>query len=155
MSPKHQNENTVLSRSEVDNAAAIENALRIVIAQRPLMRPKTGWREVLVSLLLNVVVCCVLAGCLKIAPLIPYRGMTVMVAVIILDSTLRVFFVKVVECYQHYAKEETRRRCLCIPSCSQYAIVVLKSRHLFGAIYRILKRLFKTCQGWNPKMDLP
>ncbi len=63
--------------------------------------------------------------------------------------------IKVIECYQHYAKEETRRRCLCKPTCSEYAICVLKKYFIFIALYKIYKRLFKTCQGGFYKIDFP
>ena len=52
--------------------------------------------------------------------------------------------IKLVECYQHYAKEATRRKCLCKPTCSEYAIAVLKKYMLAVALYKIWKRLFKT-----------
>ena len=62
--------------------------------------------------------------------------------------------IKLIECYQHYAKEETRRRCLCKPTCSEYAICVLNKYFVFLALYKIYKRLFKTCKN-NYKIDLP
>ena len=41
--------------------------------------------------------------------------------IVIFEVYGRFLGIKVVECYQHYAKEETRRRCLCVPSCSESA----------------------------------
>ena len=63
--------------------------------------------------------------------------------------------IKLVECYQHYAKEETRRKCLCMPTCSEYAIAVLKKYCLVIALCKIHKRLFKTCKDGIYKKDPP
>lgn len=63
--------------------------------------------------------------------------------------------IKLVECYQHYATEETRRRCLCVPSCSEYAILCLKKFCIIKALLKIRKRLYVTCQGADYKIDWP
>ena len=67
---------------------------------------------------------------------------------------LKYLLISIIKCYQHYAPEETRRLCLCVPSCSEYAIVVLKKYFIVVAIYKIIKRLVKTCDG-NYKIDEP
>ncbi|MBO4573647.1 MAG: membrane protein insertion efficiency factor YidD [Clostridia bacterium] len=69
--------------------------------------------------------------------------------------TSRLFCIKLVECYQHYAKVETRRKCLCRPTCSEYAIISLKKYFLPVALFKILKRLLKTCRGGIYKNDEP
>lgn len=74
---------------------------------------------------------------------------------VIVESFLRFVLIKLIECYQHYAKEETRRRCMCIPSCSEYAIMCLKKYLLIKAIYKITVRLFHTCKGDTFKVDYP
>ena len=67
---------------------------------------------------------------------------------------LRLLLIKIVRCYQHYAKEELRRFCMCMPSCSEYAVAVLKKYPLVIAIFKIIYRLTVTCDGWM-KIDLP
>ena len=67
---------------------------------------------------------------------------------------LRLFLIKLVRCYQHYAKEELRRFCMCVPSCSEYAVAVLKKYPLPVAVYKTVKRLTKTCDG-EKKIDMP
>ena len=67
--------------------------------------------------------------------------------------SFKFFCIKAVECYQHYAKEETRRRCLCMPTCSEYAISALKKYCLIKALIKIHKRLFRTCRGGFYKKD--
>ena len=68
---------------------------------------------------------------------------------------LRYLGVKIVECYQHYAKEETRRRCLCVPSCSEYAILCFRKFELIYALIKIRKRLYVTCRGDDFIIDFP
>ncbi|MBQ9805334.1 MAG: membrane protein insertion efficiency factor YidD [Clostridia bacterium] len=63
--------------------------------------------------------------------------------------------IKLVECYQHYTSEEVRRRCLCVPSCSEYAIACFKKYWFIQAILKIRKRLYFTCQGDEYKLDPP
>lgn len=63
--------------------------------------------------------------------------------------------IKIVECYQHYAPEATRRRCKCVPSCSEYAIICLKKYELIYALSKIRKRLFVTCKGFDYIIDNP
>lgn len=73
----------------------------------------------------------------------------------IFESYLRFCLILTVKCYQHYAKEQTRRRCFCVPSCSQYAIISLKKIFpLLLALLKIQKRLFATCDG-ECKIDFP
>jgi putative component of membrane protein insertase Oxa1/YidC/SpoIIIJ protein YidD len=57
--------------------------------------------------------------------------------------------------YLKLAREETRRRCLCIPSCSDYAIACLKRFPLIFSFFKIHKRLFKTCKGEMYLIDKP
>ena len=71
------------------------------------------------------------------------------------ESYGRMLAVKIVECYQHYASEEKRRRCWCVPSCSEYAILCLKKYELVYALLKIKKRLFVTCKGFDYIIDEP
>jgi len=75
--------------------------------------------------------------------------------VAILESYFRFCLVLLIRYYQKTAKEETRRRCKCVPSCSDYAILTLKRIFpLAWAIAKIRKRLFVTCNG-EYKIDFP
>lgn len=73
----------------------------------------------------------------------------------IAESFGRLLGIKIVECYQHYATEETRRKCKCVPSCSEYAIICLKKFELFHALYKIRRRLFVICKGFDYIIDNP
>lgn len=60
-----------------------------------------------------------------------------------------------IKCYQHYASESVRRSCLCKPTCSEYAIIVIKKCCLIKALFLIYVRLFRTCTGKIYKIDFP
>ncbi len=75
--------------------------------------------------------------------------------ILFLETYAKFLCISSVKCYQHYAKEDTRRRCLCVPTCSQYAIAVLKKRELLFALFKIYKRLFRTCKGELYIIDKP
>ena len=68
---------------------------------------------------------------------------------------LRILCITIVKCYQHYAKEQTRRRCLCKPTCSEYALICLKKYNIIKALKKIHRRLFITCNGGFYRMDEP
>ena len=74
---------------------------------------------------------------------------------VFIELYMRFLGVKAVEFYQHYASEERRRKCLCIPSCSEYAIICFKKYPLIMAVFKIRKRLYKTCRGDEYKIDIP
>ena len=74
----------------------------------------------------------------------------------IIEGYLRLCLIGVVKCYQRYAKTDTRKRCKCIPSCSEYALITLKRIFpLLRALLKIRKRLYVTCNGEEYKIDFP
>lgn len=44
---------------------------------------------------------------------------------------------------------------MCVPSCSEYSITVLKKYNTFKALNKIRVRLFKTCGGYGYVHDEP
>ena len=104
-----------------------QERLERYIQTRPLPRPKTTIFSVLawtfiylfVSFVTVVAIICAfhIAKCQWLAYLFSYTVFAFLF--------LKKLCIKSIECYQHYAKEETRRKCVCIPSCSEYSIAVL------------------------------
>ena len=134
-----------------------ENKIRKYVLEKPLNRPRTNWLTIVCIIALYVIISFFLSYVVILLFKIKRLG-----ALIYLSCYLLCFMViskflaiKCVECYQHYAKEETRRRCLCKPTCSEYAIAVLKKYPFLVAMIKIKKRLFKTCKGDVYKIDLP
>ncbi len=126
------------------------------VNNRKLYRPRTSKFSVIFSYIIFIL----------FLLLIPFLmilkiNLAVRIIVIVLDILfdieiiLRISFIKTIKCYQRYAKEETRRRCLCIPSCSDYSIACLRIFPLIYAFYKIYKRLFKTCKGEMYLIDKP
>lgn len=131
----------------------LEKYIRI----RPLPRPKTTWISpcllILAYLLTGFIVPFSVINLFEITKL----GWLIYVGSYMLFFVLfaKMICIKSIECYQHYAKEETRRKCVCVPSCSEYSIAVLKKYNIFKALNKIRKRLFVTCGGWGYVYDEP
>ena len=134
-----------------------QEELEKYIRERPLYRPKTTFISVIAWALLYLLVSFLAAAGMIFAFQITNGKWLIYVASYLLLALL--FLKKIcitsIECYQHYAKEETRRRCVCIPSCSEYSIAVLKKYHTFKALNKIRIRLFKTCGGNGYVRDDP
>ena len=125
--------------------------------KRILSVPKTnkimlvGW----IVLLIALVVLCIVLGALLLNKICLKIVIITVLLVVVFESYGRFLGIKAVECYQHYASEETRRKCLCVPSCSEYAILCLKKYGLIRALRKIRKRLYVTCQGSDYVIDWP
>ena len=65
------------------------------------------------------------------------------IIIILFMLSLRFSLIWFVRVYQHYAKSETRLRCLMVPSCSEYAIMALKKYGAIVGSYKSIKRLFR------------
>ena len=68
---------------------------------------------------------------------------------------LRKVLVLGVELYQHYAPEDVRRRCMMMPSCSEYALLALRKHGVIIGLIKIYVRLTKKCKGGVYKIDYP
>lgn len=139
----------------------IEEEVRIYCKERPLYRPNTTiiavlkliGKYILISSVLATVLIliCITKNCthykiIVSAILMPY--------LLIFAIKLRYICIKLVECYQHYASEDLRRSCVCMPTCSEYAIMVLKKYNLVKAFKLIFVRLVYGCKG-NYHKDFP
>lgn len=126
--------------------------------ERILPRPKTTKLTVAlyVVLLLVIILSCVLI-LLSVFSLVWWMNIliSVLYIVCISETYVRLLLIKLVECYQHYASDEKRRSCKCVPSCSEYAILCLKKYELLYALLKIRKRLFVTCKGFDYIIDDP
>lgn len=60
-----------------------------------------------------------------------------------------------IQLYQHYAKEEVRRRCLLKPTCSEFAIIVIKKYGLLIGGIKTWIRLNYKCRGNVYYIDEP
>ena len=124
---------------------------------RVLLVPKTNaFHAVVFGLLLVLILAAEITLSILFLPYAWQKGICIpAVALMTLECYLRFYGIVLVRCYQHYAKEKTRRKCLCVPSCSDYAVLCLKRYGLVKALVKIRKRLFVTCRGKEFKIDAP
>ena len=124
---------------------------------RRLPRPKTKRIHLIIYISLYIILIsgmCLMIFLIKLSAF--FKAMVFSILFLLFSEFyLRFIGIKCVECYQHYATDERRRRCLCIPSCSEYAIICFKRYSLIKALLKIRKRLYKTCQGDEYKKDPP
>ena len=134
-----------------------QKRLEKIVIGRKLVRPKTKRINVISWILLYVCNSFAVAAALIYAfEIARYKWLFFLISYIVfLLLFLKKICIKAIECYQHYAKEETRRRCVCVPSCSEYSIAVLKKYNVFKALNKIRIRLFKTCGGYGFVLDEP
>lgn len=70
-------------------------------------------------------------------------------------SLLRWVAIDCVKLYQKYAPEHIRRRCIMVPSCSDFAIIAFKK---YGFVYGAILtwyRLFRRCRGTIYRIEYP
>jgi len=60
-----------------------------------------------------------------------------------------------IKLYQHYAPEEIRRRCLFMPTCSEYAIMSVRKHGSIVGLFKSYCRLFFRCKGNIYMIDYP
>ena len=123
---------------------------------RLLARPKTNaFHITFLAVLFFVIIIALCMILLQIDNLL-IKAISITISLsIFAELYLRFLGLKIVECYQHYAREDTRRRCLCIPSCSEYAILCFKKYEFIFALMKIKKRLLVTCTGNVFIIDFP
>lgn len=153
MQPK---ENEKVDPVRLRQQIADADAIKAYIQKKPLARPRTNAFTICAVIFAFAISTLLEAyGIIYIFNLQPFTPWVLAIAYLVnFIVWLRYIATKAVECYQHYAKEQTRRRCLCKPTCSEYAIEVLNKYCVFVALYKIYKRLFKTCKN-DFKIDLP
>ena len=122
---------------------------------RDLVCPKTTWTAPTIIFMLMLLLPFLVGYAIVKLMLTNYIAWCYIICYFVIDVILlRFWLINLIKCYQHYAPEELRRFCMCVPSCSEYAIAVLKKYPLLIAIFKIFYRLTVTCDG-EKKIDLP
>lgn len=124
---------------------------------RPLPRPNVKkWQAVAASAVLPLLLFAALFFPLSYAEGWVAAVLVPAALILIFEGYLRLCLLLFVKYYQKSAKTETRRRCKCVPSCSEYAVLsLIKLFPLAVALFKIRKRLFKTCDGREYRIDFP
>ncbi len=143
-----------LCRKEYEKQRKLEQ----FVCQRQLKRPNTKkWHVILLFSAIPLLLLCAVLFSFAWQTFTVYRILVFLILLLFISELyVRFCLVQTVKCYQHYAKEETRRRCMCVPSCSEYAILCLERIFpLAVALIKIRIRLYKTCKGEDYKLDFP
>lgn len=135
-----------------------QKKLERFVNSRVLKRPKIKkWQVAFCFVALPFLLFFPIILCILIDQKLVYKIIfSVFFIVTISETYLRFCLIMLIKCYQGYAKEETRRRCKCIPSCSEYSVICLKKIFPIVIVFlKIRKRLFVTCDGEDYKVDFP
>ncbi|WP_296333200.1 membrane protein insertion efficiency factor YidD [uncultured Treponema sp.] len=134
--------------------------VRKYVMERPLYRPNITFFKailIIISVICGIVFLAIasnsilsLLGFLFYKP--TYYFVFSLVAFVI---CARWFAILAVKLYQHYASEDVRRRCLLKPTCSEYAIIVLKKYGFLVGSIKIWIRLNYKCRGNVYYIDEP
>ena len=135
-----------------------QKKLEVIVNSRVLKKPKIKkWQVAINFAILSFLFIQILVFSLLIDVKLIYKIVIfASLLILIIEIDLRLCLILLVKYYQAVAKEETRRRCKCIPSCSEYALISLsKIFPLIIALKKIKKRLYVTCDGEDYKIDFP
>ena len=147
---------------EIPNRQEQEIA-RAYCLERELVRPKTDVRCAIKWLLCFEIGVIVLSSI--IAAMLYLFGISLQFTTFILIFyavsaalfliLLKKILILAIKLYQHYAPEEVRRRCVLMPTCSEYAILALKKYGVIIGLYKTYVRLTKRCKGSTYSIDYP
>jgi len=153
-----------------------QDVAEIYVNDRRLVRPNTNIKTALIWVSIFVLVTGVLAWIIHyvfisvgIVACFPsyiqefchahnFNVMVMICAFVIIVESLFCFkyaVIGMIKLYQHYAPEEIRRRCLFMPTCSEYAIMAVRK---YGGIIGLCKtyyRLVYLCSGNIYKIHYP
>ena len=128
----------------------------IYVNNRKIVRPDTNIKTALIYILLFLLATGVFTW------LLHYVFMTMNIfllcTIVIFAEMLFCFryaIIGAIKLYQHYAPEEIRRRCLFMPTCSEYTIMAIRK---YGTVIGLCKsyfRLFYRCRGNIYMIDYP
>jgi len=135
------NDEIVISRDE-------QEVVRGYVLFRPLYRPNVTLKKTIPYI----------AGYLAlVGGIVFFKGWKVglLTGGIIILVFMRKILIHLIELYQHYAPEDVRRKCMCKPTCSEYAILSIRKYGAFFGMLKTLNRLFRRCQGNIYYIDNP
>jgi putative component of membrane protein insertase Oxa1/YidC/SpoIIIJ protein YidD len=130
--------------------------VREYVLKRELIRPKTNIIDAAYFIFLLLLVCFFISMILKLLLVkIPFILFFVLIFFSITFVLLKKIVIGMVELYQHYAPEYMRRRCLLMPTCSEYMIMAVKKYGTIRGVCKGVCRLFFRCRGNLYRIDYP
>jgi putative component of membrane protein insertase Oxa1/YidC/SpoIIIJ protein YidD len=153
-----------------------QDVAAIYVNKRQLVRPDTNIKKALLFTAIFVLVTGIFVWLIHyvlitagIAAYLPsgiqefygaYRFLSIVIVcalVVIIESffCLKYAVIGMVKLYQHYAPEEIRRRCLFMPTCSEYTIMAVRKYGCFIGLCKSYYRLVYRCDGVLYQIDYP
>ncbi len=135
-------------------SAAEKEAVRDYCLNHPLSRPYVNWLRALFILIATEVLLVFVLLSLRLPAssfFLCFETSNLILCLSFGKPILRLL----VQLYQRYASESTRRQCACRPSCSEYALLALDKYWLGKAVWLIVRRVCHTCQLPGYKLDYP
>ena len=153
-----------------------QDAVVWYVLKRPLTRPNTSYKKaafcIAVFLLANILITALLhylfkgLGIFFILPAPIYNlylnHHIIFILLLLLMQfliggiiALKSAIIGTIHLYQRYAPEDLRRRCLCKPTCSEYAILSIEKYGVIRGLHKSYIRIFKTCRGRTYMIDEP
>ena len=137
-----------------------QELVRKYVMERPLYRPPVTYFKAVLIMFFSVV--CLIGVSIAVYCILVHFGIKVrrfLFFILFLTfafiASARWFGILCIRLYQHYAPEEVRRRCLLKPTCSEYAIIVLRKYGLIIGGIKIWIRLKYKCRGSVYHIDEP
>ncbi len=137
------------------NQTVDEQDVREYCLYHPLSRPNVNIKF-LVSVLV-LMECGITVVSLLVCRLIDYSlwKCCVILNILCILLSFKQICTIAVKLYQCSASEDTRRKCHCMPSCSEYALLALDKYYWPKALWLIYRRLTHTCCLPGFKVDYP
>ena len=138
----------------MNQSTSVEEQVRDYCLHRPLPRPAIAWTKlifVIVACLIFVSLCAYVSQKWIGSFLLNFDILSF--CLVMLNG--KYMFRFIIQVYQHYASEQRRRMCKCMPSCSEYALLTLDKYLWPKALWLIIRRLTKVCPSAGYKIDYP
>lgn len=131
------------------------DAIKHYCSNHELLRPTINYCKALAFIVSAITLCIIVSGVLCHLTKINFWGIFEVCINVILICFARSVAVFIIHVYQRYAPEEMRRKCKCIPSCSEYALIALDKYIWPIAFYKIWYRVTRTCSKSGYHIDYP
>lgn len=143
----------------------IQEIARTYSEDRALYRPEITYKKFLIKWLIIVTSAVIIAVCIAFAlslieklvhfHICGFRVSIIFAIVIEIVGILKWCVIDIIKLYQHYAPEHVRRRCILMPSCSEFAIIAIRKYGLIIGSSITLYRLNHRCKGTIHRIEYP
>ena len=111
------------------------------LQKRVIIRPKINWSRCFLlasAFILPLLLMLVIMNSIRCSGMV--TGLMIAMVLCVWLVLAKPLLIQAVQLYQAFAREETRRRCKCFPSCSEYAIESLEKHGLLKGLYLGVRR---------------